>query len=550
MLNKIKFRFTFINEIIPYIKGLKRFWVLNLIISVLILLLEFANPIFYKIFIEDVIIKGIFKKFFVVLCGYLIVYIVSVLLNYWKLHCCNKLIYGSGLRIKKKLWDNLFKVDFAEYEKLAVADMKLNVEDDPTKASTFASVQTVDYGIAYIKLICTGCIIFILDWRLALFSILVIPMSFFFDNMISKKEKVYNEKMRVNRQDMESWLQLSIQGWREIKALNLQRYEKRRFTKFVNDYGKLYAKWVHHWAVRVLTLPIIRDDLLMQFGLYFIGGLLIIFSDLRISELLVFTTYYALLSEAIKTVSSADAELQANMPFYNRLISMLHKADTGQIEGIIPDHTNTIELSDVTFAYPGSEKNIIEKFSLTIKRGDRIAITGKSGSGKTTILKLITGMVKPKEGKVSFSGIDLREINLDAMHSRMGYVMQENLLLNLSIRENMIYGREDVTEAEMIEACKKACIYEFINSLPDKFDTVIGERGVKLSGGQKQRIILARLFIRDVDIFIFDEATSALDQYSENIIQDAIENIGRDKTIIVVAHRESSIKMCETNIVL
>ena len=132
----------------------------------------------------------------------------------------------------------------------------------------------------------------------------------------------------------------------------------------------------------------------------------------------------------------------------------------------------------------------------------------------------------------------------------MGYVMQENLLFNTTIRENLIYGKSGASENDMIEACKKAYIYDFIEGLPNGLDTVIGERGIKLSGGQRQRIVLARLFLRDVDIFIFDEATSALDQYSENIVHDAIKNIAQDKTIIVVAHRESSIRLCDRKIAM
>lgn len=166
------------------------------------------------------------------------------------------------------------------------------------------------------------------------------------------------------------------------------------------------------------------------------------------------------------------------------------------------------------------------------------------------MLKLITKMLEPTSGSVSFSGVKLGEINLSEMHSRLGFVMQENLLFNTSIRENLLYGKEESTDKELIEACEKAYIYDFIKRLPNGLDTVIGEMGVILSGGQRQRIVLARLFQRNVDVFIFDEATSALDQYSENIVHDAIRNISKDKTIIIVAHRESSIELCDRKIAI
>ena len=155
------------------------------------------------------------------------------------------------------------------------------------------------------------------------------------------------------------------------------------------------------------------------------------------------------------------------------------------------------------------------------------------------------GMLHPTGGTVMFSNTRIQELSPEAMHRKIGFVMQENTLMNASIRENLIYGKPDASEGELETVCRKAYIYEFIIGLPDGLDTLIGERGVKLSGGQKQRIVLARLFLRDVDVFIFDEATSALDQYSESIIHDAIKNIGHGKTIIIAAHRQSSLALCD-----
>lgn len=550
MIDKIKYRYRFLRLIAPYADGVKRFFVLNFFLSAAILMLGFLPPLFYRVFIDEVVLQGKIQKFVVVLAGYLSVCAMTILLDYAKFFGNNKLTNGTVLNMKYRIWEGLFHRDFSSYETQDIGDTKLTVEDDPNKAMDFFSSQTIDYVMAYLKLLGASLFLFLLDWRLALFSMVVIPVSFGLDRLVSRRESVYNEKMRVNDQSMSSWLHASIQGWREVKALNLQRYERRRFIEYVSIHGRLYAKWVHHWAIRILVMPVIRDELFMQFGLYFLGGLLIVFRGLRIGDLLVFASYYGMLSEAVKTVSTTDAELQSSMPYYERLVKVLRGTEEGPKPGKKPGEDYKIALSDVSFSYEGGDKNVIEHFSLVIEKGERVAITGKSGCGKTTLLKLVTGMVTPKEGSVSFSGIDLREIDIEAMHSRMGYVMQENILLNLSIRENLLYAKSTATEEEMVEACKKAYIYDFIESLPDKLDAVIGERGIKLSGGQRQRIVLARLFLRDVDVFIFDEATSALDQYSENVVQDAIRNIGEDKTIIVVAHRESSVSLCERRIVL
>ena len=162
----------------------------------------------------------------------------------------------------------------------------------------------------------------------------------------------------------------------------------------------------------------------------------------------------------------------------------------------------------------------------------------------------MVGALYPDSGEIYFGGVELRNADLREVHKRIGFVLQDNMLFNTSIKENLEYGKENATEYEMVQACKKAYIYDFIQKLPKGLDTVIGEDGVKLSGGQKQRIVLARLFLKDVDIFIFDEATSALDQHAESIIHDAIQKIESDKTIIIVSHRQSSLSLCNRIITL
>ena len=165
-------------------------------------------------------------------------------------------------------------------------------------------------------------------------------------------------------------------------------------------------------------------------------------------------------------------------------------------------------------------------------------ISGKSGSGKSTLMKLMAGLLSPTKGRILFSGIDMREINLCELHKRIGFIMQENILFNDTIKENLLYGKENATEEDLYDVCKKAGIYDDIMKMPNGLDTVIGERGNRLSGGQRQRIVLARTFLQDKDIFIFDEATSGLDQKTENVIYDTIQKIPKDKTIIIVTHRQ------------
>ena len=273
------------------------------------------------------------------------------------------------------------------------------------------------------------------------------------------------------------------------------------------------------------------------------------YNQISIGTLLVFAQYYTMLSTAVQDVTRADAELQSNIDFYERVLNAAEQ-DNYQDNGIKMFESAALEVKNICFRYPKGEKNIFENFSLSIRQGERIGIIGESGKGKTTLLNLLVGALYPDSGEIYFGGVELRNADLREVHKRIGFVLQDNMLFNTSIKENLEYGKENATEYEMVQACKKAYIYDFIQKLPKGLDTVIGEDGVKLSGGQKQRIVLARLFLKDVDIFIFDEATSALDQHAESIIHDAIQKIESDKTIIIVSHRQSSLSLCNRIITL
>lgn len=551
MLKRIRYRIKVVSKLLPFAKGVKKFFILGLLVSVATLVLNLSLPLFYKIFIEDVILSGEFSKMAVVVVGYFSIFLGKVVLGYIENYAKNTLINTTLYRVKFRIWQGFFLRPFKDYETADIGDMKMRLDDDTEQVGSFASYQTIEYLMAYLTIFVCIALLVVIEWRLLLFSIIVIPLTFVFDNWISKKENVLKDSNRENDQKMSSWLHASVQGWREVKALNLERSQQKQFVRYLHNYALYFVKWINFWVARSVIIPKIKDEFLMKFGLYFFGGLLIMNGKLTIGNLLVFAMYYEMLSNAVKTVSSTDADLQSNMPFTDRFLQELDWVEENQSKiGKAPGLSNEIVFEKVSFGYSDTENEILRDFDLTIHNGERVAITGKSGSGKTTILKLMTGIVEPTSGSIFFSGIDLAEINLVEMHQRIGFVMQEDMLFNITIRENLKYGKPDALDEEILDACKMAYIHDFIMSLEGGLDTVIGEKGIKLSGGQRQRLILARLFLRDVDIFIFDEATSALDQYSENIVQEAIHSISKDKTIIVVAHRESSISLCDRKITL
>lgn len=552
MIKKLKYRLKILYRLIPFAHGVKKFLIFNLFINIIIMSTVFINPVIYRIFINDILLGGSFAKMTFVISMYILLFTIQIVLGYLKKYFNNRLINSTLFKIKFKIINNFYTLPFNEYETAGIGDMKMKLEDDTLTVGVFAEKQTVDYLASCVRFVVSSIILVIIDWRLALFAFISIPVTLWFDYTISKRESILNNGNRENDQRMSSWLHSSIQGWREIRALNLEISQEKRLVHFLRNYALYFSKWINYWVARTLIIPKIKDEFFMRFGIYFIGGLFIMYGSLKIGDLIAFIMYYTMFSESIKTVSTSDAELQAAKPYINRWINEIDKAipTSRETTTIIPNKSNDILFENVLFKYPDSEKEIFKNFNLRIAKGERVAIIGRSGCGKTTLLKLLVGMVAPISGNIFFSGINLSEINILAMHKRIGFIMQENMLFNTTIKENLLYGKNAASDEELREACEKAYILDFIDSLPERFDTIAGERGIKLSGGQKQRLILARLFLRDVDIFIFDEATNALDQYSEDIVHDAIRNIGKDKTIIIVSHRESSTDLCNRKIVL
>lgn len=241
-----------------------------------------------------------------------------------------------------------------------------------------------------------------------------------------------------------------------------------------------------------------------------------------------------------------EIELKQNLPSITRVIEILSVNAKKQIERNMQHFTafdlgKSIEFRNVSFKYNERDKFELKDISFFANRGEKIAIVGASGSGKSTLMKLLTRMYPPDSGQVLIDGVDISCIDEYEYHKNIGIVMQDALLFNLSIKENLLIAKPDATIEEMDLSCERACIKDFIYSLPGGYDTIIGERGVKLSAGQKQRMAIARVLLANPGIIIFDEATSSLDHESEKMINKAIEEISKDKIIIIVAHRLSSI---------
>ena len=252
--------------------------------------------------------------------------------------------------------------------------------------------------------------------------------------------------------------------------------------------------------------------------------------------LLTFMNYYEQFFSNISSISDSIVGFKNDKPSIDRVVEILDLEEPSKKTA--KKFNSEIKLENLFFNYPKNQQNVLKGVSLLIYRNEHIAIVGRSGCGKSTLIKLILGLYEPTKGRILFDGINIKEITVK---QKIGVIMQEPFMFNLSIKENLKFAKRTASEDEMDAACKKANIYDFIQKLPDRYETVIGEHGVKLSGGQKQRLAIARTLLYDPEIVVFDEATSSLDSENEKAIVSTIKHLTNGKTVITIAHRLSSI---------
>lgn len=343
----------------------------------------------------------------------------------------------------------------------------------------------------------------------------------------------------------------TVYGIKTIRAFHAQEYVAGLFSQFNEAFRRLRNKILYRkdlaspmsefLGVSVVTL------------LLWLGSNQVFSGLLEASTFLTFIYAFYNIIEPAKSFSGAYYNYQKGMGAWSRIQALMDKELEKQlVQGTVEmdEFEHSIQLENVSYKYPGEPQEVLHNISLSIPRGGRIAIVGASGSGKTTMVDLICRFQTPTQGRILIDGIDIRDIREDSFRDKISIVSQEPVLFHDTIRNNICLSAVDQDEDKIIEACRKANMWSFISELEGKLDTVIGEGGGKLSGGQRQRIVLARALYYDSPILILDEATSALDSESEDIVQKAIENLGRDKTIIIIAHRLQTIRNVDLIVVL
>lgn len=515
--------------------------------KVFFLLLSLASPLFYMILINDVMVDRKLYMLIWVVIGYVGIYLLQTLATVLNKITYNTLFIKFILRLKTNILSKYTKMETSDYNNYDAGDLKNRIEGDIGVFEKFLNSHCLDYIYALVSALTIAAILLFMNWILALFGFVMVPLSFQFAKVMGKKAGKVSNEYKENYGKYEGFLHSSLQNWKEIKVNSLEEHETQILTGHWKKLSKLFVKNQILWFINRAFIAF-KDFFITKMNLYFIGGLLIINGRMEVAALLVFMSYYEQFFGNISSITDLILGLKTDRPSIDRALEILDYPESNKLK--VDQLTNEIIIEDISFSYPNTNIVVLKDISLTVFPQQHVAIVGRSGCGKTTLTKLIMGIYPPDNGKIYLGGYDIHTITSDNVGRKIGVIMQEPMLFNMTIRKNLQFAKKRATPEEIDAVCKQANIFDFIQELPEKYETVIGERGIKLSGGQKQRLAIARTILLNPDIIIFDEATSSLDHESEKAILRSIKSLSKNKTIITVAHRLSSILNADCVVVM
>ncbi|MCD6268970.1 MAG: ABC transporter ATP-binding protein [Deltaproteobacteria bacterium] len=405
------------------------------------------------------------------------------------------------------------------------------------------SVSSVIAGLLKEVITALGLIgvLFYRDWQLAIIALVILPLLFFPIIKYSRKLRRFSKKGQSQVAEISSFLQESFTGIRIIKAFLMENFNRREFFR-VNE--KLFTIRIKRLRVKSLTAPISETfGGIAAAAVIWYGGSQVINGQSTPGNFFSFMTALFMLYGPIRSLNRSNNQVQEALAAGTRVFELLDtEAEIKDLDDAVtlPGFNNSIHYETVDFAY-NQEEEILKKVSLTIRKGETVAIVGRSGSGKTTLVNLLPRFYDVTSGKISIDDYDIRTISQRSLRQQIAIVSQQTILFNDTIRVNISYGRSDVSDDDLFAAAKSANAHNFIKNLPEGYNTIVGENGIRLSGGQQQRLSIARALLKNSPILILDEATSSLDTESEREVQEAITRLMQDRTTLVIAHRLSTI---------
>ncbi|MCD6578150.1 ABC transporter ATP-binding protein [bacterium] len=495
-------------------------------------------------------IKYIVHSLIIISIIFILVYLIKGIFWYIRKYMMFYIGERVVMDLRNKIYGHIQDLSIAFFDKVKTGEIMSRITNDVIyiqRAISGAGTQVIQEPL---NLIFALAILFYLNWQITSFSLIIIIILIIPVSILSKKMKKATKVSQVKIADLSSIMQEIINGARVVKAFNMEEHEKDKFKQINREYFNAMMKGNRAWALLTPTNEFLSS--LAIAAAIIIGGLLIIQGKMTTGSF--FAYFFALFSvyRPTRTLTEAYATYKKSHPVVDRINEVINEhISIKEIENPvkIKDFKNKIIFKNLWFSYNHKDW-VLQNIDLTVRKGQNIAIVGESGGGKSTIGALLLRFYDSDKGTIIIDGRDIKNYSVRDLRSIIGYVSQEPFLFNDTIYNNIAYGNMNVKKDAIIEAAKASNSYDFIEQLPQGFDTIVGERGYSLSGGQRQRIAIARALIKNPHILILDEATSALDSESEKIVQDALEILMKGRTNIIIAHRLSTIKNSDIIFVL
>lgn len=538
-----------IKEFVKYYKPYKKLFILDLLAAFLFALCDLAYPMIARNIMDDVVPNKDMRMLIVFVVALLFIFISKSALNYFMQYWGHVVGVRMQADMREKVFTHLQKLPNSYFDNNKTGVIMSRIINDLMDISELAHHGPEDLFISIVMLIGSFFILLDINVTLTLMVFMVIPFVVWFAAYQRKKMNKAFMETRVETGSVNATLENSIAGMKITKSFCTEKEEFEKFSKSNNIFRHAregaYKVMAEYSAGMNLYMDILE---LIALGA---GGYFTYLGKISLGDFAAYILYVKMFVQPIKKLINFTEQYQNGMTGFERFTEIMKQEQEKEPKNPIElkNVKGNLEIENVSFQYE-DETQVLDDLSLSIEAGKTIALVGPSGGGKTTLCNLIPRFYDFEKGDIKIDGKSIREVSLKSLRQNIGVVQQDVFLFTGTIRDNILCGNPDANEEELIDAAKKARIHDFIQTLPKGYDTYIGERGVKLSGGQKQRISISRIFLKNPPIIILDEATSALDNVTEKEIQLSLEELSKDRTNLIVAHRLSTIKNADEIIVL
>lgn len=540
-------------KFIQYYKPYKKVFIFDLICAAFISLVDLAYPQILRSLTKTLFLKdaSMILKTLPIIGGILFIcYIFQAFCKYYV--SCQGHIMGAQMErdMRRKLFDHYENLSFSYYDQHNTGQMMSRLVSDLFDISEAAHHGPENLFISLVKIVGSFIFLFIIQWKLAIILLAIVLLMIFFSAKQNRKMQATFLDNRRKIGDVNASLQDSLAGIRIVQSFANEDIEREKFR--VGNEAFLDSKSDNYRAMGSFQSGNTFFQGMMYLVTLLAGGYFIALGQMSAADLAMYALYIGIFISPIQILVELTEMIQKGMSGFIRYQSVI------DIEPEITDSVDAVNMKhpdgdicyhDVSFSYEDNEI-VLNHIDFTIKSGKSIALVGPSGGGKTTICSLLPRFYDITDGLITIGGQNIKDIKLESLRSSIGIVQQDVYLFGGSVKENIAYGNPDATFDEIVEAAKKANIHDFIMTLPNGYDTFVGERGTRLSGGQKQRISIARVFLKNPPILILDEATSALDNESEQHIQKSLDALSENRTTITIAHRLSTIQNADEILVI